>query len=349
MINLLILFGGISPEHEISVISAKSVFTNLTNEKYKPILVGISKSGKWSLFSEEEFKSLKFVQEKNEEISLSLNKKGGLFLNGTFIPVDCAFPVLHGIGGEDGLIQGLLELSNIPYVGSAPQASCLCMNKVLTKKVLGALNIKQPEYISFFKEDYELNDKALNEIISKLNLPLFVKPANTGSSIGITKVKSASSLKEAIKLAFNYSREVIIEKAINAREIECSVLGDYEDISASHPGEIVPKREFYDYEAKYIDPTTELKIPAPLNDAKVNEVREISKKCFKILGCYGMARVDFLFDKETEELYVNEINTIPGFTSISMYPKLWEYSGIPYNKLIDKLIDLAFQRNNNEF
>jgi len=223
------------------------------------------------------------------------------------------------------------------------------MNKVLTKKILGASNIKQADYLHFFKESIELNDETLTKIISKLKLPLFVKPANTGSSIGISKVSNDSELKEAIKLAFNYSREVIIERAINAREIECSVIGDFINIEASYPGEIIPKRDFYDYEAKYVDTDTELVIPANLDTTMINLVKETSKTCFKLLSCYGMARVDYLLDKETYELYLNEINTIPGFTSISMYPKLWEYSGIHYNELIDKLIDLAFQRNKNEF
>lgn len=349
MIKLALLFGGISPEHEISIISAKSVYTNLTKGRYNPLLIGISKSGKWNLFTEGEFMSLKTVPEKDQELTLSLNKRKGIYLDDEFIPIDCAFPVLHGKGGEDGLIQGLLELCNIPYVGADTQSSTLCMNKVLTKKILDASNIKQADCLHFFKENIELNDETLTKIISKLKLPLFVKPANTGSSIGISKVSNDSELKEAIKLAFNYSREVIIERAINAREIECSVLGDFEHIEASYPGEIIPKRDFYDYEAKYVDTDTELVIPANLDTTMINLVKETSKTCFKLLGCYGMARVDFLLDKETNELYLNEINTIPGFTSISMYPKLWEYSGIPYNKLIDKLIDLAFQRNKNEF
>ncbi len=349
MINLALLFGGISPEHEISVVSAKSVHANLTKGKYNPILIGITKSGKWNLFTKEEFESLKVVPDKGQELTLSLNNRKGINLNDEFIPIDCVFPVLHGRGGEDGLIQGLLELCNIPYVGADTQSSSLCMNKVLTKKVLGASNIKQADYLHFFKENIELDDETLTEIITKLKLPLFVKPANTGSSIGISKVMNKSELKEAIILAFNYSREVLIEQAINAREIECSVLGDFKQIEVSYPGEIIPNRAFYDYKAKYVDTDTVLVIPANLDDIMINKVRETSKMCFKILGCYGMARVDFLLDKETNELYVNEINTIPGFTSISMYPKLWEYSKIPYNELIDKLIDLAFQRNKSEF
>jgi D-alanine-D-alanine ligase len=349
MINLALLFGGISPEHEISVISAKSVYANLTKGKYIPILIGITKGGKWNLFTKEEFESLKTVTDKGQELTLPLNNKKGINLNNEFIPFDCVFPVLHGKGGEDGLIQGLLELCSIPYVGADTESSSLCMNKILTKKVLNASDIKQADYLHFFKEDFENNDKSISKIISKLKLPLFVKPANTGSSIGISKVSKVSELKEAIKLAFNYSREVIIEKAINAREIECSVLGDFEHIEASYPGEIIPKRDFYDYEAKYVDTDTELVIPANLDETMINRVKETSKICFKLLGCYGIARVDFLLDKETNELYVNEINTIPGFTSISMYPKLWEYSGIPYNELIDKLVYLAFQRNKSEF
>lgn len=344
-INLLIIFGGISPEHEISIISAKSIYANLSKEKYNPILMGISKNGRWSIFSKEEFEALKVVPEKDEEITLSLNGKRGLFRGGNFISIDCAFPVLHGIGGEDGLIQGLLEVSKIPYVGCDVQSSSLCMNKVLTKNILRASNIRGPKFLSFFKEDFKSDRDIKEEILQKIEPPLFVKPANTGSSIGITKVKEERDLKEAIEIALNYSREVIVEEAINAREIECSVIGDYKDIYASYPGEIIPKKEFYDYEAKYNDPSTELKIPAPLELKKIEEIREVSVKCFKILGCYGMARVDFLLERDTEELYVNEVNTIPGFTSISMYPKLLGYSGIPYNKLMDKLIDLAFKRN----
>lgn len=345
-INLLIIFGGFSPEHSISVVSAKSIYSNLDKVKYNPILLGISNSGKWGIFSEEEFKSLEIVPERNEELSLSLNKHKGLLKNGEFIPIDCAFPILHGFGGEDGIIQGLLEISKIPYVGSDVQSSSLCMNKVLTKNVLKAYNIEGPKFISFTKEGI----KSINieeEITGRINFPFFVKPSNAGSSIGITKVKKREFLKNAIEIAFNYSREIIIEEAINAREIECSVIGDYEDVQASLPGEIVTNREFYDFEAKYVDSSSKLIIPSNLDSKKIDEIKTLSIKCFKALGCYGMARVDFLLDKNSEEILFNEVNTIPGFTSISMYPKLLEYSGIPFDKIIDKLIELAFLRSKN--
>jgi len=348
-INLVILFGGYSTEHNISIISARSVVKNIDKEKYNIFLIGFSKKRKWTLINENEIENLETIPETNQDLNISLNSnKPRIKFGDKEFQIDCVFPVLHGIGGEDGSIQGFLESLDIPYVGCDVESSSVCMNKSLTKRILDTYGIKQTKYYNFDKHAYSQSKDLLIEYISNnFELPLFIKPVHCGSSIGVTKVKKLENLKNALDLAFKYENEIIVEKGINGRDIECSVLGDYKTINASIVGEIIPKREFYDYSAKYEDPATLLKIPADISENLKEEIKKISIQSFKVLRCYGMARVDFLLERDTNEIFLNEINTIPGFTSISMYPKLWENSGLSYTGLIDKLIELAFLRNKN--
>ena len=348
-INLVILFGGYSTEHNISIISARSVVKNIDKNKYNIFLIGITRNRKWTLIEENEIENIDSVPEINQDLNISLNgTKPNIKTGDKEFQVDCVFPVLHGIGGEDGSIQGFLESLDIPYVGCDVESSSVCMNKSLTKRVLDSYGIKQVKYYNFDKHSYYQSKEMLIEYISNnFYLPMFIKPVHCGSSIGISKVKELNNLENALDSAFSYEREIIVEQGINGRDIECSVLGDYKTISASDIGEIIPKRDFYDYSAKYEDPSTLLKIPADISEKLKEEIRKISIQSFKVLRCYGMARVDFLLERNTNEIFLNEINTIPGFTSISMYPKLWECSGLSYTKLIDKLIELAFLRNKN--
>lgn len=308
-IRLAIIFGGRSAEHEVSIRSAKNVFEAIDKTKYEVTLIEIDKSGGWDL-----------------------NKLSGN---------DVAFPILHGPYGEDGTIQGMLKLMNLPFVGASVLGSALGMDKDAMKKLLNQAGIPTAKFLVFQKG--ELNKIKFEDIKNKLGLPFFVKPANLGSSVGITKVKSEKEFKKAIDNAFEFDNKILIEEYLKRREIECSVLGNENPI-ASIPGEIIPQHEFYSYEAKYLDENGAiLKVPAKLPKWIVKKVQDLAIKTFKTLCCEGMARVDF-FLKDNGELVVNEMNTIPGFTNISMYPKLWEASGISYKDLIDQLITLALQR-----
>ena len=345
-----ILFGGQSEEHEVSQMSAKSIIKNIDMNKYEIYLIGITKSGEWYLYegNPEDIETKDWEKSSIPVILGASTKYKGFFAfkdgGNEFYPIDIVFPVLHGPKGEDGTIQGLLELLSIPYVGANVLSSSLCMDKVFTKRIFKESGLPTADFISVYRNEInnieEVKDKLTKE---NIGYPCFVKPANLGSSVGITKVHSEDELLVALNLAAKYDRKIIIEKGINAREIECSVLGN-NDPQASIPGEIVPSNEFYDYNAKYFDDGKSiLFIPAPIPDVKINEVKELSLKAYKALDLNGMARVDFLMDKDTGELYLNEINTIPGFTKISMYPKLWEASGKPYSVLIDELINLAIE------
>lgn len=258
--------------------------------------------------------------------------------------VDVVFPVLHGPYGEDGTIQGLLELADIPYVGAGVLGSALGMDKALMKTVFKAKGLPVVDHLVIKRRDWETNSREVIQRIEKaLGYPCFVKPANLGSSVGVSKVHGPAELPAALNLAARYDRKMLAERAVDAREIECSVLGN-DDPIASVPGEIIPCNEFYDYEAKYIAGESELIIPADLPPAVTQQVRHLAIEAFLALDCAGMARVDFLLDKKTDQIYISELNTIPGFTPISMYPKLWEASGIPYPELIDRLIELALER-----
>jgi D-alanine-D-alanine ligase len=352
-IRVGVIFGGKSTEHEVSLQSAKNVIDALDKDKYEPVLIGIDKKGKWHLHT-----GTNFLLNSSDPKLISLNKSSGLiatlpehqdksFLllkeSGQNKGIDVVFPVLHGPLGEDGTIQGMLRLMDVPFVGSGVLGSAIGMDKEITKRLLRGSGIPIADFLVARAQ----NEISFLEAKKELGLPLFIKPANTGSSVGVSKVSTKKEFDVAVKLAFQFDRKIIIEEAIDGREIECSVLGN-EDVIASIPGEIVVKHEFYSYEAKYIDEKgATLEIPAKLSKDIVKQVRTLSIATFKSLQLEGMARVDF-FLKKNGELIVNEANTIPGFTRISMYPKLWEASGISYPQLLDKLIKLAIERHNKE-
>lgn len=258
---------------------------------------------------------------------------------------DIYFPVLHGPSGEDGTLQGLLEMADVPYVGAGVLASAAGMDKETMKILFASAGVPIVKYRAFLDADWRQNRKAILSLLEKeFSLPYFIKPANLGSSVGVSKVKRPGEAAPALERAFRYDRKILVEAAVEAREIECSVLGN-DNPTASLPGEVIPFREFYDYRDKYLDGKTEFRIPAPLSPAKTAEIQRLAIAAFQAVGCSGMARIDFFLEKKTDRVCVNEINTIPGFTEISMYPKLWEASGLPFARLVEKLIDLGFERH----
>jgi len=356
MLTVGVLFGGRSGEHDVSLCSAASVVSAIDQKKYNVIAIGIDRDGKW--YPQER---PVIVDDKDFGRILKLDKKGAWFVNHfengnklvlynledkKKISVDVVFPAVHGTYCEDGTLQGLLELAMVPYVGADSIGSSIGIDKDVAKRLLRDGGIPVVPWETIFIEDWERDHK---EIIERINtvfsLPLFVKPARTGSSVGVKKVKSRGELDEAIRFAFQYDGKILVEKGIDAREIECSVLGN-RDPKASALGEVISRHEFYSYESKYIDPNgAELVIPASIDQNTSDRIRDAAVQGYRALCCSGMARVDFFLERNRGEFYLNEINTIPGFTSISMYPKLWEYSGMEYSKLIDSLIDLAIERH----
>lgn len=339
--RIAILFGGQSTEHEVSRVSATSVLRNIDVTKYEIYPIGITKDGLWFEYTGE-LDNIESGEWENDEYYKRSEGQNILFNK----EVDVVFPVLHGLFGEDGTIQGMCKLLNIPCVGPGVMSSAMCMDKVYTKYLLENFNVKQADYVVINAHEYAGNkDMLLEKIEKKLGYAVFIKPSNSGSSVGITKAHNKEELILGVEEALKYDRKILVEKAINAREIEVAVLGNnYPE--ASIPGEVIPAKEFYDYEAKYNSEASKLLIPAALDEAKLKIIKEEAIKIYKILDCAGMARVDFLVDKETEEVYLNEINTIPGFTKISMYPKMWQATGKTYVQLIDDLIKLAIERNN---
>lgn len=338
-IKVAVIFGGQSTEHEVSRVSAASVISNIDREKYEIYPIGITKSGEWFGYKGTVDKIQSGEWEKDSD-----NKEPYIYDLICRRGIDVVFPVLHGLYGEDGTIQGLCKFFNVPCVGAGVLSSSICMDKIYTKIVLEKFNIRQADYVYFDSTSYKQNSEShINEIERKLGYPVFIKPSNSGSSVGITKAHNGEELEKGINDAFRFDRKILIEKAINAREIEVAVLGN-DNPEASVPGEILPAKEFYDYEAKYMNSESRLLIPADLDSEKTEEIKKIAIKVYKFLDCEGMARVDFLVDKNNLDIYLNEVNTIPGFTSISMYPKLWEHSGKSYNKLIDEIIQLALKR-----
>jgi len=313
-LKVAIIYGGRSGEHEVSCTSAKSIMEGMDRSRYEIIPYFIGKEGKW-------------------EPKPILPEPGGAG------DIDVAFPVLHGTFGEDGTVQGLLELADVPYVGAGVLASSLSMDKDMMKRVCRENGLPVVEYAVLSRSC--LDGDAVARTVP---FPVFVKPANLGSSVGISKANNAAELEAALKLAAQYDRKIIVERGIVGREFECSVLGNENPI-ASQPCEILPSRDFYDYEDKYLLGQAQTRVPAELDAAQTEEVRRLAVACYRAVECEGMARVDFLLESATKKLYINEINTIPGFTSISMYPKMWEYSGIPFSKLIDRLIELALERH----
>lgn len=350
-----VIFGGRSGEHEISLRSARSVIRELDESKYEVIQIAITKSGRWYSGADALDRLEQGSVEGLEPVCLfSWPGDGKLYrvLDGTAVEplqeLDVVFPVLHGTFGEDGTLQGLLEMAEIPYVGAGVLASSVAMDKALFKDVMRTWGIPIVDFVMLNTTNFgeDLGD-ALDRAESIGPYPLFVKPANMGSSVGITKCRNRSDLLEGLMDAARYDRRVIVEKGLQAREIEVSVLGN-ENPEVSIAGEIVPGDEFYSYKAKYIDDTSELLIPAPIDQQVADEIREIARQAYIAIDGAGMARVDFLLEVSTDRVYMNEINTIPGFTSISMYPKLWEASGLAYGKLMDRLIELAFQRHSQK-
>ncbi len=353
-IRVGVIFGGQSSEHEVSLVSATSVIQALDKEKYEVVPIGITKEGKWlsSSTTLQCLKSGKRLDDAPERVLLPDPTQKGLVefrsdgLSTTPERLDVVFPVLHGPYGEDGTIQGLLDVANIPYVGAGVLGSALGMDKVVQKQVFERVGLPVPEYCFFLYREYKAAPtRWIREIETVLRYPCFVKPANLGSSVGITKAHNRKELQRGINEASQYDRKILVERSIeNAREIECSVLGN-DDPRVSVPGEVIPSNEFYDYDAKYIDGKSQIIIPAQLPERVKKKVQDLAIKAFKAIDCSGMARVDFLVVRDTNDIYICEVNTIPGFTSISMYPKLWEASGIPYPKLLDILIQLALERH----
>ncbi|MBI3588810.1 MAG: D-alanine--D-alanine ligase [Candidatus Liptonbacteria bacterium] len=351
-IKVGILFGGKSAEHEVSLQSAKNVFEAINKDKYDPVLIGIDKSGRWLLRDNSKFllnsSDLKLIKlnESSEAVALLPESRGrvsSLEDKNSNLSVEVSFPVLHGPFGEDGTIQGLLKLAGMPFVGAGVLGSAVGMDKDVMKRLLREAGIPIAKFISFT----EKNVFQYERVVKALGLPFFVKPANMGSSVGVSKVKNVEEFDKALNEAFKYDVKVVLEENMIGREIECAVLGN-ENPVASLPGEIIPKHEFYSYEAKYLDENgAVLEVPAKLSGDIVKKIQSLAVEVFKILSCEGMGRVDF-FLKPNDEVVVNEINTIPGFTKISMYPKLWEASGLSYTELVDKLIQLAIERFNRE-
>lgn len=329
MIKVAVIYGGMSTEHDVSVVSAKNVIDNLNIGKYEIHKIEISKTGEWLSNG----KKIKNIVEELQK-------------------VDVVFPVLHGLYGEDGTIQGMLELLRIPYVGCKVLASSVCMDKVYTKYILNQAKINMAKfvyiqneniYIDDDLEEIELqNDEIIDVVEKKLGFPVFVKPSNSGSSVGVTKANNGAELIKAIQTASKYDKKVLIEEAIVGKEVECAVLGN-DKVLASNVGEILSAEDFYTYDAKYNNIESKTVIPADISEEVINEIKRIAIKAFKAVDGSGLARVDFFVQNETNKIYLNEINTMPGFTSISMYPKLWEHEGLSYSELLDQLIKLALE------
>ena len=381
-----ILFGGRSGEHEVSLLSAASVLNAIDKEKYDVVPIGITKDGRWLTAEHAEHllqgklmlepRNLRAgdpettpsaaVLARGESVVVPpepVHRQSGLVpfqtdaammrrASDRAINVDVIFPVLHGTFGEDGTIQGLLELADIPYVGAGVLGSAAGMDKDIMKSLFIAAGIPIVKHVTLLRSMWEKEPKKVAKLVGKLKYPVFVKPANLGSSVGISKAHNRKELGPAIEEAAKFDRKIVIEKGVGgakekAREIECSVLGNDEP-AASVPGEIVPGKEFYDYTAKYVDEGSQLIIPAKLSKSETKKVQDLAIAAFKAVDCSGLARVDFLMDPKTRKIYLNEINTMPGFTAISMYPKLWAASGLAYADLIDRLIQLGIARHEDK-
>lgn len=339
-IKIALLFGGSSAEHEVSLLSAASIYNNLDKKKYEIVSIYINKKGYWEIVD-------------SPLLPQSSLKKGNF---SSFLPwgkkpfaqdinADIYFPALHGPCGEDGTIQGLFEMADVPYVGAAVLASSIAMDKAVAKTLFRLNNLPVVKHLILLESDWKREqERHLSKINKEFRLPFFVKPANLGSSVGITKVKDYTQSEEALEEAFKYDRKILVEEGIIGRELECSVLGN-DSPRASLPGELIPFREFYDYKDKYIEGKTSFVIPAELRSSVVKEIQRISLEAYKAIDCSGMARVDFFLEEKTERILLNEINTIPGFTEISMYPKLWEASGLSFPELLETLIELGFERH----
>jgi D-alanine-D-alanine ligase len=360
-----VIYGGRSGEHEVSLASAAAVFQNLDRDRYEPVAIRIEKDGRWALPERpptltsaadviqssrkeltERTREAHLVAHPGDDTLMTIDRPPEQPAVVSGLALDVVFPVLHGPYGEDGTVQGLLELANVPYVGAGVLASAVGMDKAVMKLVFAAKALPICDYEVVLKRDWLRDERAvLQTVVNRLGFPVFVKPANLGSSVGISKARHVAELRTAIKLASDFDRKIVIEAAVaQAREIEVAVLGNDEP-EASVPGEIIPSREFYDYEAKYLEAGSREVIPAALSGTLAEEIRTLAVSAFKALDCAGMARVDFLLAGDSGVLYLNELNTIPGFTTISMYSKLWAASGLAYPQLLDRLIALALDRH----
>ena len=349
--TVCVIFGGASSEYEVSLMSSASIIRNLDTEKFDILTLGITKDGRWLLYSGavENIENNTWMNSETARpafISPDKATNGLVVLNAdgscTVLKVDVLFPVLHGKNGEDGTIQGLFKLSGIPYVGCGTLASAVCMDKAVTHTLLSAANIEQAHYLWFYADRYFADgEKIRNKIAARLNFPVFVKPANAGSSVGVSKATDLESLKDAVQIAFTHDEKVIIEEFIDGRELEVAVFG-YDAPIASYVGEIEPAAEFYDYDDKYVNGSSKLYIPARITDQESDRIRETALRAYQALGCKGLSRVDFFLSKDGS-IILNEINTLPGFTSISMYPKLMEHLGMKQEYLVDKLIEQAME------
>lgn len=347
-----ILYGGKSTEHEVSIRSARNIAKAVDHQKYKTILIGVSKEGNWFLKSDAELMSENIVQANNHLLTIVPGNTSNQILKAkdqaSIGPVDVIFSIIHGTGGEDGTIQGLLKIINLPVVGPGVLSSSVCLDKEVTKRLLRDSGIQNSNFLSYLNS--ERSTITFEEVNRTLGMPVYVKPPNLGSSVGISKVTSKDEFDKAIDLALKFDRKVLIEENVVGREIECAVLGN-SNPKASLPGEVVTVKEsheFYSYEAKYVDANGSItKIPADLSPELILKVQEVAIKTYKCLCCEGMARVD-VFVTDAGEVLVNEVNTIPGFTDISMYPKLWGETGIAYSDLISQLLELAIERANEE-
>ena len=342
-IHVALLFGGRSAEHRVSIVSARSIHRHLDPEQYSISCIYINRKGKWRTVDSPEmtekelnkgpfFSFLPWDSERRED----------------FFSADIYFPVLHGPYGEDGTVQGLLELADVPYVGSGVLSSAGCMDKDTAKVLFRTDGLPVVDHLPVREEEWRKDRQGvLRRTEDSLIPPLFVKPANLGSSVGISKVRHWDELPSAVESAFRFDEKILIEQGVAGRELECSVLGN-DDPEASLPGEIIPFREFYDYRDKYLDGKTAFRIPAELPPEQTKAVQAIAVRAFRLLGCSGMARVDFFLEAKTERLFLSEINTIPGFTDISMYPKLWAAGGLPYTELLNRLIELGLERHSRK-
>jgi D-alanine-D-alanine ligase len=339
-INIVLLFGGRSAEHEVSLVSATSIYKNLDKKKFEITSIYINKKGAWKIVE-------------SPLLAASTLNKGKFF---SFLPwnnnvsplttdADIYFPVLHGPYGEDGTIQGLFEMADVPFVGASVMDSAIGMDKAMTKIILKAKNLPVVKHIILQDQEWGKQKEAiLSKIKKEFTVPLFVKPACLGSSVGISKVKEYGGTSAALDEAFHFDQRILVEEGIKGRELECSVLGN-DSPRASLPGEIIPYREFYDYRDKYIEGKTRFGIPAELTSSQTKEIQHLSLEAYRAVSCSGMARVDFLMEEKTEKIFISELNTIPGFTEISMYPKLWEVSGLPFPRLLEQLIELGLERH----
>jgi D-alanine-D-alanine ligase len=339
-----LLFGGRSVEHEVSIVSASSIFQALDPKRYEVVLVAIDHDGRWHL-SAPPLEPESPVA--GEEVRLpavpgerALRRDGAAAAQ-----LDVVFPIVHGRGGEDGAMQGLFELAEIPYVGSGVLGSSLQMDKEVSKRLMHAAGIPILPWVSVRASELERDvPGTVRRVADEIGFPVFVKPANLGSSVGISRAADADALSDSLRLAARYDRKIVVERAIAARDVEIALLGN-DPVEASIAGEIRTRREFYDYEAKYVDEDTELLVPAPIPEALAERLRELAIAAFRALEGEGLARVDFLVDRDSEEAFVNEVNSLPGFTSVSMYPRLWDATGLSYPALLDRLIELAMERH----